>query len=100
MLRLRRRPRPFPSDLAIDVVWTGGGLRKLDIYAKLGVPEVWFGRRDRITIHQLRGERYEPVDTSQVLVGVEVAELASYLDRPMASQAIREYRALLLARTR
>src|SRR6478672_2942740 len=27
-------------DLAIEVVWTSGGVRKLDIYAKLGIAEV------------------------------------------------------------
>ena len=36
---------PERPDLAIEVVWTSGGLRKLDIYLALGLPEVWFWRR-------------------------------------------------------
>lgn len=28
--------------LAIEVVWTSGGLDKLDVYRKLGVREVWY----------------------------------------------------------
>jgi len=31
--------------LAIDVVWTSERIDKLDIYRKLGVPEVWYWRR-------------------------------------------------------
>ena len=36
-------------DLAIEVVWTSGGIDKLEIYRRLGVGEVWFWRdgRDR-----------------------------------------------------
>jgi hypothetical protein len=33
-----------------------------------------------------------------VLPGIDLAELASYLDRQTASQAVREYRAALVAR--
>ena len=45
-------------DLAIEVVWTSGGIDKLDIYRKLGVPEVWIWHREKITVHALRGESY------------------------------------------
>ena len=41
------------------------------------------------------GEAYEEATASVVLPGIDLAELASYLDRPTASQAIREYRAAL-----
>lgn len=88
-------PRP---DLAIEVVWTSGGLDKLDIYRKLGVREVWFWQRGRLTAHALRGDRYEETAESEVLPGIELAELVRYLDRPTASKAIREYRAALQAR--
>src|SRR5260221_5575656 len=88
-------PRP---DLAIEVVWTSGGLDKLDIYRKLGVREVWLWRRGRLTAHALHGEAYEPVPASEVLPGIDLVEIAGYLDRPTASRAIREYRAALHAR--
>jgi Uma2 family endonuclease len=91
-------PEPARPDLAIEVVWTSGGINKLEIYRKLGVREVWFWRRGRLTAHALRGEQYEQVAASEALPGIDLAELASYLDRPTASQAIREYRAALLAR--
>jgi Uma2 family endonuclease len=88
---------PERPDLAIEVVWTAGGVRKLDIYVKLGIPEVWFWRRGSITIHHLVGDAYRESASSQVLPGIDLVQLASYLDRPSASQAMREYRAALLA---
>jgi len=91
---------PERPDLAIEVVWTSGGLDKLEIYRKLGVPEVWFWRRGQLTAHVLRGEHYAVVPESEVLPGIDLVELASFLDRPTASQAIRAYRAALLARRR
>jgi len=89
---------PDKPDLAIEVVWTSGGLDKLDIYRKLRVREVWFWRRGRLTVHVLRGETYEERPASEVLAGIDLAELVQYLDRPTASQAIREYRSGLRKR--
>jgi Uma2 family endonuclease len=89
---------PERPDLAIEVVWTSGGINKLAIYSRLGVREVWYWRRGRLSAHILRDGAYEEVPESHVLVGIDLAELASYLDRPTASQAIREYRAALKAR--
>jgi len=91
---------PERPDLAIEVVWTSGGVKKLDIYGKLGVPEVWFWRRGRISVHVLDADDYSEARASRTLPGIDLVELASYLDRPTASQAIREYRAALLASKR
>lgn len=88
---------PERPDLAIEVVWTSGGLKKLDIYARLGVKEVWFWRRGRITVHVWSADQYVEARESSLLPGIDLVELMSYLDRPSASQAIREYRAALTA---
>ncbi len=90
-----------PSDrphLAIEVIWTSGGMNKLEIYRRLGVREVWVWRRGQIQVHALRGDAYEPLPASEVLPGIDLDELASYLDRPTTSQAMREYRSALQAR--
>jgi len=92
-----RVAEPERPDLAIEVVWTAGGVKKLDIYVSLGVPEVWFWRRGRLTVHLLEGAAYAESPASRCLPGIDLAQLASYLDRPTASQAIREYRAALNA---
>jgi Uma2 family endonuclease len=89
---------PRRPDLAIEVVWTSGGLDKRDIYRKLGVRELWFWQRGRLTVHALRGERYDEVASSELLPGIDLVELCSFLDLPTASQAMRAYRAALEAR--
>lgn len=89
---------PERPDLAIEVVWTSGGVRKLDIYRAIGVPEVWFWRRGSIYVYALRGDHYDEVSHSTFLPGIDLAQLAEYLDRPTASQAMREYRSALTMR--
>jgi Uma2 family endonuclease len=86
---------PDRPDLAIEVVWTSGGLDKLAIYARLGVREVWFWRRGKLSAHVLSGATYQEVQVSRVLPGIDLTALAGFLDRATASQAIREYRAAL-----
>jgi Uma2 family endonuclease len=88
----KRKPRP---DLAIEVIWTSGGIDKLDVYRKLRVREIWFWKDGRILVHVLRGTRYETAAGSEALVSIDLEQLVSFLDRPTASQAIRDYRAAL-----
>jgi hypothetical protein len=45
----------------------------------------------------LRGTHYEAAGASEVLAGIDLEQLASFLDRPTASQAIRDYQAVLRA---
>lgn len=79
-------------DLAIEVIWTSGGINMLEIYRKLGVAEVWIWRRGRLTPHVLRGETYEQAAESSVLPGIDLRQIAGLLDQPTTSAAIRAYR--------
>lgn len=88
-------PAALRPHLAIEVVWTAGKLRKLDIYQKLGVREVWFWRNGRMIAYVLHGEQYLEAGTSSVLPGIDLVELCSYLDRGTTSHVTREYRAAL-----
>ena len=84
-------PKPFP-DFAIEVVWTSGGLDKLDIYHAFGVREVWIWRDERIEIHALRGDAYELVARSEVLPDLDLATLALLATRRDQTGAVREFR--------
>jgi Uma2 family endonuclease len=82
-------------DLAIEVVWTSGGIDKLLVYGKLRVREVWIHEDGALQLFALRGERYEPVSASEVLPGIDPDQLSSFvLVRPM-TRAVREYREAL-----
>lgn len=88
----QRAERP---DLAIEVFWTRGGLDKLAVYARLGVPEVWIWRDEKLRIHVLRGSAYAEVEHSEQLPGIDLEQLLSFVDLPTAMQAVRAYRAAL-----
>lgn len=85
-------------DLAIEVVWTGGGLDKLEIYRLLGVREVWVWQEGEIAVFALRGERYERIARSEFLPQVDLALVRSLLDAPSQTAAVRELRARLRQR--
>jgi Uma2 family endonuclease len=82
-------------DLAIEVVWTSGGLDKLEIYRQLGVREIWIWRKAEIEVHVLHGDRYERAPHSELLPQMDLALIRSLLDAPSQSAAVRELRARL-----
>jgi Uma2 family endonuclease len=86
--------KPVP-DLAIEVAWTSGGLDKLEIYRRLGIGEVWIWKAARIEVHVLRNGLYERTDRSGVFPDLDIALLASFLDRPTALQAVKAFREAL-----
>jgi Uma2 family endonuclease len=88
--------RPERPDLAIEVIWTSGGLDKREIYHALGVPEIWFWKRGTIRAYVLNGKTYREQTESQALPGIDLKALSTFIDRPTTSQSIREYRASLI----
>ena len=86
--------KPAP-DLAIEVVWTSGGINKLEIYRRLGIGEVWFWKDDAIRVYRLVGGRFEEGERSGVFPDLDLALLTSLLDRPTALQAVRALREAL-----
>lgn len=78
--------------LAIEVQWTSGGIDKLNIYARLGVPEVWIWKEGRIGVYVLVDGAYVASARSAALPGIDLEALAGHLDAPSASAAIRAYR--------
>jgi Uma2 family endonuclease len=78
-------------DLAIEVAWTTGGIDKLEVYRRLGIAEVWIWEKGRIGVHLLRSEHYERADRSALFPGLDVVQLASFLERPTATQAVRAF---------
>lgn len=87
-----QRPTRWP-DLAIEVIWTSGGIDKLEIYRRLGVREVWFWEDGEIQVHVLVGEAYEARDRSQWFADLDLALVCRLAELPTVSEAIREARA-------
>jgi Uma2 family endonuclease len=85
----RGRDRP---DLAIEVVWTSGGIDKLEVYRGLRVPEVWRWDDGNIQVFLLRSEHYELVARSALLPGLDLVLVARLATSESQSAAVRELR--------
>lgn len=88
----RDRERP---DLAIEVVWTSGGLDKLKIYRGLGIPEVWQWREGALRVFRLDGDDYVEATSSRLFPDLDLALLARLAMHEYPSEAILEFRAAI-----
>lgn len=88
-----RKERP---DLAIEVIWTSGGLPTGSKYTGTGVREVWVWENNTLTAHALRGDHYEPVATSELVPGIDLFAIARLIavGEPQ-SETLRAYRRTL-----
>ncbi len=68
-----------PPDLVIEIDVTSSSNNRLQVYADLGVAEVWVYDGDTLTIKQLRGDRYLNSQTSQFFPQVPISEIADFL---------------------
>ena len=82
-------------DIAIEVIWTSGGLDKLEIYRKLGVREVWFYERGSLKFFALRGESYEECQRSPLLPDADPQLFLSCMAERSQVAAFRTLRAAL-----
>ncbi len=55
-----------PPDLAIEIDISTDSTKKLDIYASIGVPELWFFDGDELVIYQLKQQNYEITPDSAI----------------------------------
>ncbi len=77
-------------DLAIEVTFTSGGIDKLQLYKRLGIPEVWFWEDGVLSIYYLR-EEYEKVDRSELLPELDIALLVRYITYFDQYDAVTEF---------
>lgn len=89
--------QPQIPDLACEVVWTSGGIDKLEVYRGLGVPEVWFWQDGALRIYLLEGETYTLSPRSRLLPGLDPDLIVRFMAYPSQTQAVRGLRAALRA---
>lgn len=71
----QRKPVP---DLAIEITVTSGGINVLEIYRRIGVPEVWFWEDGVISVYCLHSDGYELVSKSELLPQLDLRSLEFY----------------------
>lgn len=79
-------------DLVVEVAWSRGGIRKLEIYRRLGVKEVWMWEDDAIAVHVLGPAGYERRDRSACLAEIDLAVLAELCTATTLNDAVRGLR--------
>jgi len=71
---------PAP-DLVIEIDITSSSPNRLQVYADLGVAEVWICNGDCLTVKQLQNGIYDICQTSQFFASLQVFEIAGFLQR-------------------
>lgn len=87
--------KPERPDIAIEVVWTSGGLDKLEVYRGLGVPEVWMWQNGGLNFHLLQGDNYLAAPRSSLLPDLDPALIARCMDAPSQTRAVAALRQAL-----
>jgi Uma2 family endonuclease len=82
-------------DLAIEIVFSSGGINKLEAYKRLKISEVWFWEDGVLEIHHLRGEgdaaAYEKVAQSEVVPGIDLELLRRCITMVNHVEAIKTF---------
>lgn len=86
---------PSIPDLAVEVIWTSGGIDKLEVYRGLGVPEVWFWKHGALRLYVLEGDAYAQAQRSRLLPDLDPALIVRFMAYPSQTQAVRGLRAAL-----
>ena len=85
-----------PPDLAVEIDVTHAPRNRLDIYAALGVTEVWRFHNETLTAHQLNEDgHYEAIETSHHFPRLQMADVSRFLERRNEldeTSLIREFR--------
>jgi Uma2 family endonuclease len=82
--------------MAIEVAWSRDATWRLEVYAALGVREVWVWENEGLRVHSLRRGRYVVAQRSALLRDLDLAHFCRYLARwPRPAGLLKEYRASL-----
>ncbi len=74
-------PNVPPPDLAVESDYTHSSLNKFNIYASLGVPELWRYRKQTLQVYQLVEGKYEQADQSLTFPFLPIAEIPSFIEQ-------------------
>lgn len=77
-------------DLIIEVIVTSGGVDVLEIYKRIGIPEVWFWEDGVLNIYHLQ-ENYQQVEKSVLLTDLDLKILTKYITYHDQYDAVTEF---------
>ncbi len=77
-------------DLIIEVIVTSGGVDVLEIYKRIGIPEVWFWSDGVLKIYHLEGN-YQRAKKSSLFPDLDFKILAKYINYYDQYDAVTEF---------
>jgi Uma2 family endonuclease len=77
-------------DLVIEVTVSSGGLDKLELYQRIGIPEVWFWEDGVLKIYHLQ-ENYQLVEKSSLLSDLDLKIFTKYISYHDQYDAVTEF---------
>jgi Uma2 family endonuclease len=78
--RLDMAEDPAP-DLIVEIDITSGSQNRLQVYADLGVAEVWVYDGESLIVYQLQNDTYIATQASQFFVNLPISDVANWLQR-------------------
>ena len=74
-------PNVPPPDLVVESDYTHSSLNKFNIYAALGVPELWRYRKQSLQVYQLVDGEYQPTDKSLAFPFIPIVEIPGFIEQ-------------------
>ena len=84
------RKKDIP-DLVVEVVISSGSINILEIYRRIGVPEVWFYQDEALTVYSLSNNQYLKVKHSSLLPELSLEHFAQYIRYSDQYDAVTEF---------
>ncbi len=70
-----------PPDLVVEIDITSGSQERLQIYASMGVPEVWLYDGNSFSINILQNQKYVVVEESLAFPNLPIQEISRFLEQ-------------------
>lgn len=78
-------------DLVIEVIITSGGVNILEIYRRLGVPEVWIWQGGNLEVYSFIENQYKKGENSRLLPNLDLKLFAEYVSQADQYDAVNEF---------
>ncbi|MCA6574337.1 MAG: Uma2 family endonuclease [Pseudanabaena sp. M57BS1SP1A06MG] len=78
-------------DLIIEVVLTSGYINSLDLYARMGIAEVWYWEDGKLKVYDLEEQVYKNVKASRFFPNLNLNILAKYITYYDQYEAIADF---------
>lgn len=79
----------------IEIEITTSAIKKMKLFAAIGVPEVWRHNGEHLEMFRLQDVNYESIASSQELSGLSIMMIEAVLEKRFATgetQLIRQFR--------